>query len=77
MSPEPRASAVIFDLDGTLVDSLEDIHDALVAALEATGHTSVTLDTTRSLIGFGSHHLIRGALPNGGPVELEKKKDEL
>ena len=55
--------AVIFDLDGTLVDTLEDIADAMnrvLALEEAPGHT---YDEYRYLIGHGIRHLVTQALP--------------
>ena len=74
MSVRQRVSAVLFDLDGTLVDSLEDIHDALNRALEAHGLPASALTKTRSLIGHGSHHLVRGAVGDQGPVEVVRDR---
>jgi phosphoglycolate phosphatase len=56
---------VIFDLDGTLVDTLEDIADAMdrVLALEdAPGHT---YEEYRYLIGHGIRNLVTESLPAG------------
>ena len=56
---------VIFDLDGTLVDTLEDIADAMdrVLALEcAPGHS---YDEYRYLIGHGIRNLVTESLPAG------------
>jgi phosphoglycolate phosphatase len=58
-----KFDGVIFDLDGTLVDTLEDIADAMdrVLALEgAPGHTS---EEYRYLIGHGIRNLVTEALP--------------
>lgn len=51
---------LIFDLDGTLVDSLPDIHAAVAAALAAHGKPPLTADVVRSFIG------------NGAPVLLDR-----
>jgi len=51
--------AIAFDLDGTLVDSARDIHDALAAAID---DPRLTEDVTRSLIGHGARHLVERAL---------------
>ena len=62
-APGLRFDGVIFDLDGTLVDTLEDIADAMdrVLALEgAPGHTS---EEYRYLIGHGIRNLVTEALP--------------
>lgn len=55
--------AVIFDLDGTLVDSLGDIADAMNATLVARGHPPHAEDTFRTMIGDGVLALARRVLP--------------
>lgn len=57
--------AVLFDLDGTLVDSLHDIASALNAALEAHGLPSHPLESYRRFVGEGVANLVRRALPKG------------
>lgn len=67
MNPE----AVIFDLDGTLVDSLGGITAALNAALAAGGFPAVTADRVRTIVGDGPRMLCRRALgPAGGDEAL-------
>lgn len=46
--------AIVFDLDGTLVDSAPDIHAAACAVLEAERLAPVTAAQTRSFIGDGA-----------------------
>jgi phosphoglycolate phosphatase len=53
-----RPRAVIFDLDGTLVDSLEDIAAALDLALDDHGLTRPTRALVRTWIGGGARNLI-------------------
>ena len=50
--------AVIFDLDGTLVDSLEDIACALDRALDDHGIARPTRELVRTWIGGGARNLI-------------------
>ena len=62
--------AVIFDLDGTLLDTLEDLSDSLNHVLAARGLPTHTLDEYRYFIGEGTAMLITRALPKG------KRNDE-
>jgi phosphoglycolate phosphatase len=63
--PSP-APALIFDLDGTLVDTAPDLTGALNAVLLSEGHASVTLDEVRHMVGHGAVAMIRHALETAG-----------
>ncbi|MGN0665692.1 MAG: HAD family hydrolase [Huintestinicola sp.] len=54
---------IIFDLDGTLVDSLGDLADACNSALAMHGYPVHELDEYRYFVGDGVPMLIRRALP--------------
>ena len=54
-----------FDLDGTLVDSLADIADAMNRALEGLGFPQYSLDEYRKKVGRGMDNLCRSCLPVG------------
>ncbi|MDR3270969.1 MAG: HAD family hydrolase [Peptococcaceae bacterium] len=54
---------VTFDLDGTLIDSLEDIADSLNAVLEKNGFPLHDYSAYAQFIGDGMSMLIRRALP--------------
>ena len=56
-------SAIIFDLDGTLLNTLDDLTDATNAALTHFGCKERTKDEVRSFVGNGAERLIRQALP--------------
>lgn len=65
--------AVIFDLDGTLVDSSPDLQTAVNAILHQQGRRQVSLDETRSMIGCGVKKLLHRAFAaTGGPVSSEQ-----
>lgn len=64
--PEPLRGTVIFDLDGTLVDSAPDLADALDTLLVERGHATLGLDQTRRLIGHGVAELVRKGLDARG-----------
>ena len=55
--------AAIFDLDGTLIDSLEDIADSANAMLAGYGFPSHDVDLYRLMVGNGSRKLIERCLP--------------
>jgi phosphoglycolate phosphatase len=55
--------AVIFDLDGTLVDSLEDLADAMNSVLESLGFPTHPREPYRRFVGDGVVMLVRRAVP--------------
>jgi phosphoglycolate phosphatase len=57
--------AILFDLDGTLLDTLEDLKDSCNAALRACGYPERSLDEVRRFVGNGVGLLMRRALPEG------------
>ena len=50
--------AVIFDLDGTLVDTLPDLHHAINLVLKEEGLKTLAREETRLMIGGGARNLI-------------------
>lgn len=58
-------SAVLFDLDGTLLDTLEDLGHAVNRMLTSRGFPTHRIDVFRSFIGDGTAMLISRALPEG------------
>ncbi len=60
-----RYDTVIFDLDGTLLDTLEDLCDSTNFALSQFGYPERTLSEVRSFVGNGIGKLIERVLPNG------------
>ncbi|MEM9010186.1 MAG: phosphoglycolate phosphatase [Pseudomonadota bacterium] len=64
-----RAAAVVFDLDGTLIDSAPDLHRAANAMLGQLGRPMLDLAEVRSFIGNGIPTLVARCLAaTGGPV---------
>src|SRR6201993_134762 len=67
-----RQSALVFDLDGTLVDSLPDLRAALNEMLRGLGRRELSGDEVRRMIGDGTHALVERALgATGGVIDLE------
>jgi phosphoglycolate phosphatase len=56
---------LIFDLDGTLIDSKLDLANSINAMLEHTGRAQLAHDTIYSLVGNGAPVLVRRALGAG------------
>ena len=56
-------NAVIFDLDGTLLDTLEDLYRATTRALTRHGMPTRTREEVRMFVGNGVEMLIRRAVP--------------
>jgi len=59
-------TAVIFDLDGTLIDSAPDIHAASNQVLHDAGFAPLSLAQVRSFIGKGVPHLVARLLQASG-----------
>lgn len=57
--------AVIFDLDGTLLNTLDDLADSTNYALSGFGYPTRTIDEVRQFVGNGVAKLIERAIPEG------------
>jgi phosphoglycolate phosphatase len=60
---EMKYKAIIFDLDGTLVDTLDDLTEAMNQALDHLGQPVRSRDECREMIGRGLPEFARTALP--------------
>ena len=61
--------AVIFDLDGTLADTLKDIADNMNRALDANGFPTHEYDDYRYFIGDGLRNLVARCLPESARTD--------
>jgi len=59
-------SGVIFDLDGTLIDSVPDVTSAVNRALAEFGRRPVAVEEVRAMVGAGPVPLVRAALAAAG-----------
>lgn len=71
MAADAPIRAVVFDLDGTLVDSTRDIAVATNHVLEASGRAPLAEDEIRSYVGDGARSLLARA------ARLEESAEEL
>lgn len=60
-----RRRAVVFDLDGTLMDTLEDLKNAVNSALAFGKMPLCTLEQVRTYVGNGVRNLMIRAVPGG------------
>jgi phosphoglycolate phosphatase len=71
--------ALIFDLDGTLVDTAPDLLNATNAVMASEGLPLIPPDTLRHMVGFGARSLIEQAMEAVGrtlqPAELSPLVD--
>ena len=59
-------TAIIFDLDGTLIDSVGDIHVAVNQMLAQAGYDPLEIETVTSFVGKGSSNLVKRVISHVG-----------
>lgn len=62
--------AILFDLDGTLLDTLGDLHAATNAVLQQFGYPPRTLEEVCAFVGNGARVLIERAVPAGAEAAV-------
>ena len=62
-------TGILFDLDGTLLDTLEDLKDGVNYALVTLGYPERTLEEVRRFVGNGARKLMELAVPEGADGE--------
>ncbi len=60
-----KKNIIIFDLDGTLLNTLDDLADSTNFALKYFGYPTRTIDEVRGFVGNGVAKLIERAIPDG------------
>jgi len=70
-------TALIFDLDGTLVDTAPDLLSATNAVLRSEGRREVDPATLRHMVGFGARSLITQAMAATGTPAEDARLPEL
>lgn len=75
MSPAP--TTVVFDLDGTLIDSAPDLAGALNAVLGEQGLPPLALDSVRAMVGEGAVKMIERGLAAAGMTMDDGLSDTL
>ena len=62
-------TGILFDLDGTLLATLEDLHASTNHVLRELGYPERTLDEVRRFVGNGARRLMDQAVPEGGDAQ--------
>ena len=65
-------TAILFDLDGTLLDTLGDLHASTNAVLQAFAYPTRTIDEVRQFVGNGARRLIEQAVPAGEESRVDE-----
>lgn len=65
-----KFKAVVFDLDGTLLDTIDDLADSMNSVLEQNGYPVHDIEAYKYFVGDGLRNLVSKALP------ADKRNDE-
>jgi phosphoglycolate phosphatase len=63
---------IIFDLDGTITDSLDDLTEATNAMLRHFDRGELNSREVRLLVGQGARRLVERAMPDASPEEIDE-----
>ena len=64
---------IVFDLDGTLLDTLDDLRDSVNYALQTEQFALRTREEIRAFVGNGVANLVHRAVPYGTPEDIEQR----
>ncbi len=65
-----KYKAVLFDMDGTVVDTIDDLRDSVDHSLKHFGMPGISKEDTLRFIGNGARRLIEQAVPEGTEEDL-------
>lgn len=68
-----KYSAAVFDMDGTILDTLEDLAGAINYALRQNGLAEHSIDEVRNFVGNGLKKLVERAVPDSTPFQVQEK----
>jgi len=67
----PKYRVLIFDMDGTILDTIEDIAGAMNRVLAARSLPTYSVEAYKSLVGDGAEQLVRKVLGRRSPNEVQ------
>ncbi len=68
-----RYKTVIFDLDGTILNSLDDLYSSINFALDKNSYPLRTKEEVRSFVGNGARKLVERAVPKNTDADMVQK----
>ena len=68
-----KYDTIVFDLDGTLLNTIEDITDSVNDVLVSEGLVPITVDEARKMVGNGSSWLVKSAVEDRLHTRLLQK----
>lgn len=68
-----KPKAIIFDLDGTIIDSIDDLGDSMNAMLANNGYPTHSIENYITWVGNGARLLLQRALPDVKDEALQQK----
>lgn len=74
--PDNKTCAVIFDMDGTLLNTLADIAHSINSALQRHGFPTHPTDSYRMMVGFGLRQSVARAIEAGKPLASDSEAGE-
>lgn len=69
----PQTTLAVFDMDGTILDTLQDLTTGVNLALADFGMPARGIDEVRQFVGNGAAKLIERAVPEGTPENVRKE----
>ena len=77
MAEDLKGAALIFDLDGTLVDTVDDLAAAMNHALAEAGRAAVPVSGVRHLVGHGARRMLMQGYQISAGREAETEELDL
>lgn len=65
--------AIIFDLDGTLLNTIKDINTSINITLSDYGFNKISIKKTKLNVGYGSKELVRRVIPKNTTADIKLK----
>lgn len=75
--PVAKLKLLVFDLDGTLIDSAQDLCNSVNASLAEFGHAVLPDPVVASFVGNGAQMLVRRALATAAGIAVDAVEQKL